>query len=332
MLIGNPLNRLVVWTEGLPSGRLIWPGYACLVGLLSALYFGSLKDHLLSMDDHEAFQDNIAIGEDFSYFFSAQKQQPSGRPLAELVKFGAYLIWGNDPGFFHLLVVACHALVAILVARLALRLGLSLRASMVGGLLFLVNVAHFQAVHWIQAIEYPLALIWGLGALLCYLSYLFTRKIPWLLGFYGGVLISVLALSAMAFLWPFCLYLAWLRSCSLWRALRHLVPLLFLIALELALIFAITPRENSTWRAFDLYLENDISIFLSGMGSLLLWMLSRMITTAHWLPIRLYEQQPWELWVGVAVLAVLALLIYRRGVPEAPCSVWIWCPCFPFSP
>ena len=314
------------------SGRLIWAGYACLVALLSALYFGSLKDHLLSMDDHEAFQDNIAIGEDFSYFFSAQKQQPSGRPVAELVKFGAYLVWGNDPGLFHILVVACHALVAILVARLAWSLGLSLRPSLLGGLLFLVNVAHFQAVHWIQAVEYPLALIWGLGALLCYLSYLSTRKIPWLLGFYGGVLISVLALSAMAFLWPFCLYLAWLRGCRLRTALRHLLPLLFLIALELAFIVAITPRENSTWRAFSLYLENDLLSFVSGMGSLLLWMLSRMITTAHWLPVRLYEQQPWELWVGVAVLAALALLIYRKGVPEAPCSVWILLSMLPFLP
>ena len=332
MLIGNPLNRLVVWTEGLPSGRLIWPGYACLVGLLSALYFGSLKDHLLSMDDHEAFQDNIAIGEDFSYFFSAQKQQPSGRPLAELVKFGAYLVWGNDPGLFHLLVVACHALVAILVARLALRLGLSLRASMVGGLLFLVNVAHFPAVHWIQAIEYPLALIWGLGALFCYLSYIPQGNSRWLLGFYGGLLISILALSAMAFIWPFCLYLAWLRSCRLRAALRHLLPLLLLIVLELVFIVAITPKENSTWRAFGLYLENDLLIFVSGMGSLLLWMLSRMITTAHWLPIRLYEQQPWELWVGVAVLAALALLIYRKGFPQAPCSVWILVSMLPFLP
>ncbi len=314
------------------SGRIIWTGYACLVALLSALYFGSLKDHLLSMDDHEAFGDNIAIGEDFSYFFSAQKQQPSGRPVAELVKFGAYLVWGNDPGFFHLLVVACHALVAIFVARLAWGLGLSLRSSLLGGLLFLVNVAHFQAVHWIQAIEYPLALIGGLGALLCYLSYLSTRKIPYLLGFYGGVLISILALSAMAFLWPFCLYLAWLRSCRLKTAARHLLPLLFLIALELAFIVAITPRENSTWRAFSHYLENDLFIYVSGMGSLLLWMLSRMITTAHWLPVRLYEQQPWELWVGVAVLAALALLIYRKGVPEAPCSVWILMSVLPFLP
>ena len=319
-------------TVGLQKRFLIWPGYVCLVALLSALYFGSLKDHLLSMDDHEAFQDNIAFEEDFTYFFSPQKQQPSGRPLAELVKFGAYLVWGNDPGLFHLLVVACHALAAILVARLAWRMGSSLRLSMVGGLLFLVNVAHFQAVHWIQAIEYPLALIWGLAAVLCYLRYLSTRKIRWLWGLYGGLLISILALSAMAFLWPFCLYWSWLQRQDLRTALRHLLPLLFLVVLELAFLVAITPRENSTWRALDLYAENDLFIHLSGMVRLLLWGLSRLLTTAHWLPVRLFEQQSWELYVGVAVLAALALLVYRQGFLQEPWSVWILLSMLPFLP
>ena len=331
-IIGNFVNKQVERAEGMQNRFLIWPGYICLVGLLSALYFGSLKSHLLSMDDHDAFQDNIAIGEDLTYFFSSQKQQPSGRPLAELVKFGAYLVWGNDPGYFHLLVVACHALVAILVARLAWRMGSGLGPSLVGGLLFLVNVAHFQAVHWIQAIEYPLALIWGLASLLFYLRYLSTWENRWLWGFYGSLLISILALSAMAFLWPFCLYWSWLQRYDLKTTLRHLLPLLFLVVLELAFIVAITPRENSTWRALGLYAENDLFIYLFGMVRLLLWMLSRLLTTAHWLPVRLYDQQPWELYAGVAVLAAMALLVYRKGIPQAPCSVWILLSVLPFLP
>ena len=332
MLIANPVIKLVEWAVGTQRGQLLWPGYACLVGLLSTLYFGSLKEQLLNTDDHEAFQDHIAIEEDFTYFFSAHKQQPSGRPLAELVKFGAYLVWGNDPGFFHLLVVACHSLVAILVARLARSLGLSLKLSLLGGLLFLVNVAHFQAVYWIQAIEYPLALICGLGALLCYLRYLSTRKIRWIWGLYGGLLTGLSAHVAVAFVWPFCLYWSWLKNYSLRTTLRHLLPLLFLIVLVLALLVSITRRESHTWEALGFFAEDDLFILLSGMGRLLLWMLGRMLTTAHWLPVRLSEQQPWELWVGVAVLAALALLIYRQGFPQAPCSVWILLSVIPFLP
>ena len=107
----------------LSNRRLVWPGYIFLVFLLSALYFGSLKDHLLDVHDYETFQDNVAIGNDFTLFFTPEKQQPTGRPAADSVKFLAYLIGGNDPGFFHLLVVAFHASATILLARLAWRLG-----------------------------------------------------------------------------------------------------------------------------------------------------------------------------------------------------------------
>ena len=332
MRIGIPLSISRLSEPGHAKPFLIWPGYICLVALLSGLYFGSLKDHLLSKDDHEAFQDNIAIEEDFTYFFSSEKQYPSGRPLGELTRFCAYLVWGNDPGYFHLLVVACHALVAILVARLAWRMGWSLRLSLVGGLFFLVNVAHFEAVHWIAAIEYPLALIWGLTAVMCYRRHLSTRRIRWLWGLYGGLLVSILALPPAAFLWPFCLYWSWSRRYDLRTALRHLLPLLFLIVLELTFLVAITPRENSMWRALGVYAENDLFLFLSGTGRLLLWMLSRLLTTAHWLPVRLYEQQPWELYVGAAVLAALALLLYRKGFPQALWSLWILLSVLPFLP
>lgn len=81
----------------LQDRRLVWPGYILVMCLLSALFFGSLKDHLLDVHDHETFQDNIAIGEDFSFFFSPEKQQPTGRPAADLVKYVAYEIGGTIP-------------------------------------------------------------------------------------------------------------------------------------------------------------------------------------------------------------------------------------------
>ena len=332
MLIGTPVIKLAEWTKSRQCGRLIWPGYACLVGLLSALYFGSLKDHLLTTDDHEAFQDNIAIEEDFTYFFSSQKAHSKGRPAAELIRFLAYLVLGNDPGAFHLFVVACHALVAILVARLALRLGLNLRASMVAGLFFLVNVAHFRAVHWIAAIEYPLALIWGLLAVLCYLRYLSTQKNQWLWGLYAGMFVGTLTLSAIVFLWPFCLYFAWLQRYNFRFICRALLPLLGLICIELVLVSYITPKTQHMWQVLDLFSKYDPLTVLFGMGRLLLWMAGLLLTAAHWLPVRLYEQQPWELWVGVTVLAGLALLLYRNSLPQAPSSVWILLSLLPFVP
>ena len=114
--MGEPLSTGPVFWRIVSDRRLLWPGYVVVMCVVSALFFGSLKDHLLDVHDHETFQDNIAIGEDFSFFFSPEKQQPTGRPAADLVKYVAYEMGGNDPGFFHLLVAAVHTVAALLLA------------------------------------------------------------------------------------------------------------------------------------------------------------------------------------------------------------------------
>ena len=85
-------------TMSLPRGRGVWFVYACLVFVLSAACFGSLKDHLIDTHDDETLRDNVAITEDFFYFFASpeERQLGSGRPFAELVKWLAYLLLGND--------------------------------------------------------------------------------------------------------------------------------------------------------------------------------------------------------------------------------------------
>ena len=318
--------------RALENPRLLWPGYVVVMCLVSAVCFGSLRDHLLDVHDHETFRDNAAIAEDFSFFFSPEKQQPTGRPAADLVKYIAYEIGGNDPGFFHLLVVAVHTLAAILLASLSWRLGMGLRLSLAAGLLFLVNVAHFQAVHHISALDYPLALALGLGALQCYLTWTCTGRWTWLLGFYLASVVSIMSLAAMVFLWPFCLYLSWSRGQELKTAVGPLLPLLALMAVELVLIVAITPGETNAGRAIGLYLERDATDLLMGMGKVLLWFSSRLVTTAHWLLLPLYELQPWELYAGAGVLAGLAAMVRWKGSPGSLWSVWVLVSLLPFLP
>ena len=305
----------------LQDRRLLWPGYILVMCLLSALCFGSLKDHGLDMDDDEAFRDNIRMAADFSFFLSSEKEQPGGRPLAELVKLAGYLIWGNDPGSFHLQVVAFHTLAAILLTILFVRQRVALRVSLVGGVFFLVNVAHFRAVHWIQAIEFPLALSCGLGALLCYQHFLEHRRSRWLWGFCGGLVLSIAALSAMAFLWPFCLYWSWVKERDIRASLRPLLPLLPVVALELVAIVALTHKEYQTWLAIDQLTAGDPFSLILGAGRLLLLLLSRLLATAHWLPFPLYESGPWELYVGFGVLAGLGVLVLvYPGRFRCPCG------------
>ena len=300
--------------------------------LLSVFFFVGLKNHLVQHHDNQTFEDNIRIAEDFWFFFSPEKQQFTGRPVAELAKFLPYLIWGNDPALFHLLVVGLHTLAAILLAWVAWRMGTDLRISLVGGLLFLVNVAHFQAVHHISALDYPLALIFGLGSLLFFVDYLSAPKWHRLWGFYFGSVVGLMAHLSVVMVWPFCLYWAWSRGYDLKTALRFLLPLLGILAAELAFIVFFSAKETSTSHAIGFYSEKDLLPFLSGMGTLLMWLLSRLVTTAHWLLVPIYEWNSWEFLVGFGTLAFLALLIWRNRFPSAVWSVWILLFAIPFLP
>ena len=97
-----------------------------------------------------------------------------------------------------------------------------------------------------------------------------------------------------------------------------LLPLVGLIAIEFVLLFFITSRDTSTWAAVGVFWEGDPIALLGTMGRSLLLLLSRLPTTAHWLPMPVYEWHSWELFVGVAVLAGLALLVWSKR----PASVW----------
>ena len=118
----------------------------------------------MNTHDDQTFRDNVALSKDFTYFFAPpeEKQLGSGRPAAELAKWLGYVVWGNDLGWFHLYVVAVHTVATLILARVAWRMGMGLYLSFTGGVLFLINVAHFRAVHWISGPG--LSLSAGLGS------------------------------------------------------------------------------------------------------------------------------------------------------------------------
>ena len=63
----------------LSSTPRTWVLYALLLGALTWACFGNLRFHLLETHDFETFRDNANVSADFAYFFSAEKEQASGR-------------------------------------------------------------------------------------------------------------------------------------------------------------------------------------------------------------------------------------------------------------
>ena len=312
--------------------RQVWLIYTLVLFALSWACFGSLADHLLDTHDDELFRDSAILSEDLSFFFAPAKEKAvgSGRPLADLVESVPYLIWGPDPASYHLFAVLLHTLASLLLAYVAWELGMGLALSLGGGLLFLVNVAHFQAVHWISGMDYPVALLASLGAVLCCLRSYQTQKPAWFWGFCLALPLGALAHPAALMVWPFCLYRAWCQRYDLKLLWRSLLPLGLLMLPTLAFISYTTAERTSTFQALTTYSLSNLPQIAAGIVDLLLWFSSRLLTTAHWTAVAVYQQQTWEMVLGLAVLAALGVMVWKRMLPPALWAVWTVLMLLPF--
>ena len=273
----------------LQKKRLLWSVYVLLMAALAVICFGNLADHLLDTHDDQMFRDNIAISEDIIFFVSAEKELITGRPIAALFKYLGYTLWGNDPVWYHLFVVFMHTIASILLAISCRRMGFDLKVSLVGGTLFLLNVTHFEAVHWISALDYPLAMVWTLVALLCYIHGLDTGRHRWTWLFCASLALGLFSHISAIMLWPFCLYWTWTQRCSFKTAFRRLLPSGLVLLPLLPLAIAITQRDASIWLSIDDIAATEDPWYSRFEGiRLCLWYLSRLFTTAHWLPLPYY--------------------------------------------
>ena len=304
-----------------PSRRL-WLAYAGMACLLAWLCFGDLRHHLIETHDGQNFRDNARISQDWTFFFSVEKEQASGRLLYEFVSYLAFLVWGADPGWYHLLVVGWHLGVSLLLVRCCTATGCNLELSMLAGLLFLVNVAHFRGIHWLSSLNYVMGLGFALLALLCFVKLSHTRSWRWHAALYASLVLGALSHVASLMAWPCCFFWAWTQGHNLRRTLYDLLPFARLLGPTLAFIFRFTARRTSTMDALHSYPASGLVDLVLDLARSLCWLLSRLLTTAHWLPLRSSEQQTWELFLGAALLGLLVYLVWRKPDPVAVWSIW----------
>jgi tetratricopeptide (TPR) repeat protein len=308
-----------------------WMLYAGILAVVSAACFGSLRHHQIYFHDDETFRDNVAISADFSFFFSAEKEQFTGRPVAELVKWIAFAAVDNDPGLSHLVVVGFHTLASFLLALMFSRMGLNLELAFLGGLFFLVDVSHFHSVHHISALDFVLGLIWGTLAVICYLRYLTTSRRQYWVGTCASLLAGVATHVAMAAAWPFLLFWSWNRGMKLKDSWRHHLPLLVSIVLASTYLLSITPADTTTGASFSSFGTRDLPTLLAGFCRMLTWNVSRLFTTAHWVPFPLYLRQTWEFYTGGLILMALLVAIWRGRFPLSAGGAWVLLFTLPFA-
>lgn len=297
--------------------------YALLLLGIAALFFGGLRGHGVYFHDRETFRDNAAIRADPAFFFSDAREQQAGRPVAALAKWGAFSLAGNEPSGAHLAVVAAHWLASLLLAWAVRRLGGDDTTAALTGWLFLVNVAHFQAVFHISAFDFPLAL--GLALLACGLARPGARDRPAVLLLLAAATASHPAAAAA---WGVLVY----RSAHTGGPLRGLRPHLpsgaLLAAIGLALVLW-TPGETTAGASLD-GAAGDPLAALGGAARMFAWMAGRLLTTAHWLPVVLDQAPIWEQALGAAAIVACGWLAWRGG-PAGPWALWMLLLLLPFA-
>ncbi len=302
--------------------------YSVFMSIIAVVFFAGLRTHQLDAHDNQTFADNLHISADFSYFFSPEKSQTSGRPTAELFKFALFLLHGNNPAAFHLSTAALHLFASLLLAQLFYTIHRDTPLALLGGLLFLIGVSHFQAIHHISALDYPLALILLILAALSFDRFLSGRAPLALLAYAFLLVLATAAHASALFLIPLCLYWGHLRGLSLrgpW--LWYLLAATALLPVALL----ITARTTTTWAAIENRMAQGLFDSAIDMSELYLWFAGRLLTTAHWLPVKVYALESWEIYPGLFAVAALVGLAIRHGYPAGLWSAWVLLSLAPFS-
>lgn len=308
----------------LPDTRKTHLIFAILATLVTLTMYWGMTDHLFDADDMEYLKDTQRVWEEPARFFSAQRAFP-GRPTVEIVFLLSYPIFGENPAAYHLMLISLHILAGLLLAYVLRQLGTSLNLSLLASFLFLINVTHFRAVHWIACLSYPIALIMGLFMLLYFEKFLKTQKRSHLLWSILWIALGVCAHVGISTFTAIAAYRAWrCYRIPLLEALKITTPLIIIAGILSVSIYVLFPKASQV-----LALVHEPSI--TRTIKLFFWFLSRLITAAHWWPAGLVgEPQTFEIGVGVLVFLLLIGLSVKFKDDLAQWCAWIVLTILPF--
>jgi len=186
-------------------------GYLAYLGVLLLLYGPALEGPFVSDDIHYVAANDFVHGLTLENVGAILK--PYGPATVAVVNYSPVQLlmhaamweWvGPETLGHHVLNLAFHALASLLLVPLLLSSGLSLGASVLASVFFLVHPANVEAVAWISQLKTSSALALGLGAVLAH-----PRR-PGL-----GTALFALALLAKpnaAVVLPFAFWIEWART------------------------------------------------------------------------------------------------------------------------
>jgi tetratricopeptide (TPR) repeat protein len=305
------------------SGLFIWIAYILFILALDLLLYGHLIEQpVLNGDDDHYILQGARLNQDLSNLFAPRYQSP--RPLTDLVSWLAYKCLGENAGGFHALIVFLHAAVSVLLAAACRNMGMSREVSLLAGVLFALMVANFRMVFLISGLSYHLAPLCGLAAVIFYVQSEKRNSLVFLSAFSCSLLLGVLSHPAAVFILPFSLFYTYNQTQRILHPIRRLAPAVVLAILAVFCLVYFFPNRLQTYH----------SIYVPDLAELvkhLLWLPGRLLATAYWLPITIYQFYSVELILGAVVWGGGLVVMWRcKNSHLAVWSCWILVASLPF--
>jgi tetratricopeptide (TPR) repeat protein len=304
---------------------------ACVLAFLgvSLIVFADVGSLGLDSHDVEMFRDHERAGADATALFDVDREQRPGRPVATFLKWLWFLVFGNSPHAFHWLAVGLHTGVSLALVGLLRHLGSTRTMAWLAACLFQFSVGHYEAVHHISALDYPLALLLSLLALWTAGGHIDRLTGSRTVGFLGLLLASLMAHTAMVAVVGFVAVLALGR-----QSIKASGPLLIASALAGSLTVVIMTllagRETNAWNTIDQQLSSGLLDVVSGALATFLRLASRLVTTAFLFPFDPFTWHSWEVGTGLVILVFLGLLAWKDAASR-PWVAWILLSLCPFA-
>ncbi|MDY7076539.1 MAG: hypothetical protein SXV54_06395 [Chloroflexota bacterium] len=235
------------------KARIGWR-YFSLVGIFCLLAYVRGLSNLFVAED---FSMIVFSSLDFGRVWKLSLMGARIKPLPLYVGWLLYRIFGAVPIGYHLFVLVLHILNCALVFCLVKRLGEDDLVGLVASLLFSVYPRHHQPVLWLAADQFVMVGTFILASLLCFDTYLRTRKAQFQIGAFLCVCLAVASNELGITVLP----LLFLVELIYWRSrqqgwgtfLRAKTYLKYIPYLTLLIVFAVVSFGGS--RFFKLNLQ-----------------------------------------------------------------------------
>jgi Tfp pilus assembly protein PilF len=280
---------------------------------VTLLAFGSLSQHNFELDDLAYLKDLDQIRQNPGALFSSDRLLP-GRPVTDLALLLIQSSFGNNPTAFHLALVFCHLATTILLSFTFYKSGLDRELSLIGGLFFLINLAHFRAIQWISCLAYPLALGLGCMGILAYIAYRETSANKWVGISLFGFILAILSHPA-AIICPGFITVAALQKREPRRMALGLGVLALFVIIGLLKFFPGAPQAEHAAALLEWHIAD--------LARHALWYLGRLWTSTFAVFREMNGVQIQDLIFGCLAIFGVALLWIYRFFPVAHWGIWM---------